>query len=109
MQAVLRCDALQVGIIGDQMDQDVIPMRVEELGDGGLLWMTAQNHQRRLGLGVALGIDHIMQQGDQFGPHLLAAAKSQGLPQVAAVLDCQPASARRTLLPEIAYRPGRVL
>ena len=53
------------------MDQNAIQMLVEELGDGGPPRMTAQNHQRRLGLCVTLGINHAMYQGHQFGPHLL--------------------------------------
>ena len=63
-------DALQTGIIGDQMDQDVIQMLVEELGNGGPLRMTAQKHQRRFGLFLARRIDHGMDQRHQSGPHL---------------------------------------
>ncbi len=53
------------------MHQDVIQLRIEKLADDGPLGVTAHKHPRRCGLGVALGLQHPRQQGDQCGPHLL--------------------------------------
>ena len=52
------------------MHQNVIRVLVEELGAGGALGVTAQSQPRRRGLFITLRIDHPMQHGHPFGPHL---------------------------------------
>jgi hypothetical protein len=52
------------------MHQDAIQMHIEELADDDPLGVAQQSHQCRLGLFVTVGIEHAMDQRQQFSPHL---------------------------------------